>query len=362
MAPVDLSRRAAVRDAVMAMARKRGPSQRMPTRRQLSEILRVSGSTLHPILKELERQQILVLKHGSGIFVSEEIRQKPIGVVFGGDIFSPGFSPFWGLLLQAVRQQAGRRELDPRAYLDISQDSRGLGGHSQLVEDLDARRRDGLLLFSPSYQDDETGQLRASGVPLVVLGGSGVGWRVTHHPVALFRFAARELAVRGCRSVAMLGTGVLSNRDLLETELRTAGAEAVRLADWSYEAWRPQLASEPSRERFGYELVRRMIAARAEAPLPDSLLSADDTVTRGAIAALVEAGLHPGREIQIATGANKGSPVLDPYADDLVRIEYDPAEIVRAALDMLETLMDGGTPPVNPVLIEPRVVARASSP
>jgi DNA-binding LacI/PurR family transcriptional regulator len=359
-------------EALLAMALDLGPNARMPTVRTLCARYGVSTSTLDPVLRSLELRGAIVRQHGRGIFVAPTIRHKTVGVVFGGDIFSASFSPFWSLLLQAVREQAGERELEPRAYLDISRGHDGLGGHAQLLEDLEERRLDGLLLLTPSYQDDEAGRLRRHGTPLVVFGGMrNDNWRVTHHPVTLYRLAARKLAARGCRTVALLGPDVWARRPLIETELRAAGAKAAQIVDWSFETWEASLPGTLTREKTGYELVRRMIAARAEtclraglkqAPLPDGLLTTDDTVTRGAIAALQQAGLQPGRDLHIATGSNKGSPVLDPYADDLIRIEYDPAESVRAALDMLTVLMDGGTPTINPVLIEPKCVERTSSP
>jgi DNA-binding LacI/PurR family transcriptional regulator len=105
-----------------------------------------------------------------------------------------------------------------------------------------------------------------------------------------------------------------------------------------------------------------MIADRANTPLPDSLVSVDDTMTRGVITAFQEAGLQPGRDIQIATTTNKGSPVLESYASNLIQIEYDPAADVHAALDMLDVLMNGGKPPQNPVLIGPKLVARGFQP
>ncbi len=344
--------------AVLDLAAARGPGVKLPTLQELCDQFDVASGTLDRILRQIEERGVLRRKHGSGIYVTDRIRQKTVAVVFGGDIFSSGHSPFWHLLLQAVRKQAGDRpDRLFQAYLDISTARDGLGGHEQLAGDLASRTLDGLLLFTPDETNDEAGRLYATGVPLVVFGGRAPGWRVTHDSAPLIRLAARELAARGCRRIGLLGLDVLPHRPLLEAELRAAGADA-QLADWSFETWSSRVSGAVTRERLGFELAQRMVAAPDGLPLPDGLVSMDDTLTRGAIAALLLAGLMPGRDVHIATGANKGSPVLDPYADDLIRIEYDPAENVRAALEMLDTLMDGGTPPANPVLIEPKLVAR----
>jgi hypothetical protein len=174
-----LSKTVSAREALLKLAEARGPGVKLPTLQQLCARLEVSRTTLERAMVPLERRGLLQRKHGSGIYVCDRIRQKTIGVVFGGDIFSPGFSPFWGLLLEAVCRQAGDRRMRPRPYIDISAGHEGLLGHVQLVEDLDAGRLDGLLLFTPHYEHDEAGELCDHGVPLVVFGGAARDWTVT---------------------------------------------------------------------------------------------------------------------------------------------------------------------------------------
>ena len=340
--------------AILAQAQRLGPNQRMPTVRKLCALHGVSTSTLDPVLRELETRGIITRHHGRGIFVAPTIAQKTIGVVFGGNIFdSVQFSPFWFLLLQAVRQQVADRTHRPLAYLDIAQSSDGLGGHEQLIEDLENRRLHGLLLLSPDPPGDEARQLGAYGLPLVVFGGHAPEWTVTHDWRPVYSLAARELATHRCRRVAILGLTTDTDLQQLECDLREAGYAGEPVLDWSYLTWVSRIPGLLNRETFGRELARRMIAEKANHPLPDSLVSLDDTMTRGVITALHEAGLQPGRDIQIATVVNKGSPVLESYASNLIKIEYDPAADVEAALDMLDILMDGGKPPQNPVLIGP---------
>jgi DNA-binding LacI/PurR family transcriptional regulator len=350
-------------EALMAMALDLGPNQKMPTVRTICSMFGVSSSTLDPVLRTLEQRGAIVRKHGSGIFVSERVLQKTIGVVFGGNIFdSVHFSPFWFLLLQAVRQQAADRTHRPLAYLDIAQAGDGLGGHEQLIEDLENRRLHGLLLLSADLSGDEVRKLGSYGLPLVVFGGHSPDWTVTHDWRPVFSLSARELVARRCRRVAILGLTTDTDRQQLECDLREAGYAGEPVLDWSYLAWVSRIPGLLNRETFGREMARRMIADRANHPLPDSLVSLDDTMTRGVITALQEAGLQPGRDIQIATVVNKGSPVLESYASNLIEIEYDPAADVEAALDILDILMDGGKPPQNPVLMAPKLVARASCP
>jgi DNA-binding LacI/PurR family transcriptional regulator len=351
--PTAWSKQRPLNAALLEVARALGPDQQLPTVRQLCARFGVSTSTLDIALRELTLRGAIMRAHGRGIFTSPTIHQQTIGVVFGGDIFSPCFSPFWGLLLQAVRAQAWAYDLRLLAYLDISEGQAEVGGHTQLFEDLQAQRLDGLLLLSPYNTPDEASQLQASGIPLVVFGSTSQGWKVTHDTTQFLHIAARALAARGCRRVALLGHGVLGYRPLLEDTLRAAGARDVQVADWSYETWAGQIPGAGTHENLAYRLTQRMIADAECRPLPDGVVSLDDTMTHGALVALQHAGVRPNRDLYLATSVNTGSPVLDLYAEELICLAFDPAHSVCAALEMLTTLMNGGTPPLNPVLIAP---------
>jgi DNA-binding LacI/PurR family transcriptional regulator len=338
-------------EALLAMAMELGAGSKMPPVRTLCTDFGVSTSTLDPVLRRLELRGTILREHGRGVFVTDRVDHKTVGVVFGGDIFSPSFSPFWSLLLQAARELTADGPFVPRAYLDISDGAGGLGGHERLVEDLEARRLDGLLLLSPQVDRDEAAELRAYGLPLVVFGGQGDGnWSVAIDWEPLLMQAGAELARLGCRHVGLLAPP--AQGAVLEEAFRQACADGVRIDDWSYETWANVILGAGTRENCAHRLTGRMIAEQATNPLPEALISLGDTATRGAITALLQAGLHPGRDIRIVSAENKGSPVLDPYAADITRIAIDPRECMQAALGMLETLMAGGTPEVNPVRVK----------
>ncbi len=341
-----------VGEALIALARARGPGVKLPTFEELCLQFSVSRTTLERALEPLERQGLLRRKHGSGIYVQPAVRLKTVGVVFGGDIFSPGFSPFWSLLLGSVRQQAGGRDLQPRAYFDLSQGSSDCDGHVQLFEDLEAARLHGLMLFAPQSNDDYR-WLDAYSVPRVAFGNAGSLWHVSFDYDAFFRLATAALARTGCRRVALLGHGVLAHLPTVEATFREAGLDGVQFDDWSYETWSKIIPGAGSHEHCARALAQRLLADIGHTPLPDAVISTEDTATRGLVAALQQAGLQPGRDLRIVTSENTGSPVLDPFADGLTRIAFNPADVIRAALGMLDTLMAGGTPPENPVLVRP---------
>ena len=338
----------------MKLIEARGPGIKLPTIAEMCALFDLSRTPLENAIRAIETRGLLRRRRGSGIYVTDRVRQKTIGVVFGGNIFSASFSPYWSLMLQAVRVQAGERKHRALAYLDITQVGDGLGGHAQLVEDLGNRRIHGLLLLAPDTRVDESAQLQAGGVPLVVLGGLAPNWRVTIDWSKAVSMAARELAKAGCRRIAVMTKGdVRVERELTERALCAVGIRDAQMVDWSWAAWSASVQAE-SHEQFGYEVARRHFET-TDRPRPDGLICTDDTMTRGVLSAMERAGFVPGCDMRIVTGANKGSPVLQRHEPDLILMEHDPAATVRAALNMLETLMNGGTPPRNPVRIAPEL-------
>jgi DNA-binding LacI/PurR family transcriptional regulator len=65
-------------------------------------------------------------------------------------------------------------------------------------------------------------------------------------------------------------------------------------------------------------------------------------MARGALVTLDQQGIKVGRDIKIATHANRGSDVLRGHEKHITRLEIDPAEIASAMFAMLERLIEGG--------------------
>ena len=132
----------------------------------------------------------------------------------------------------------------------------------------------------------------------------------------------------------------------------------VLIDDWSYPTWAGKVASAGSHEHHAYLMMQHLLSTHA--PLPDVVLSTDDTATRGIITALRQAGIQPGRDLTIISSANAGAAMLESYAHEVTCITFDPAAIAGAALHLLATLTAGGTPPRNPVLIAPVLMAQTA--
>ncbi len=80
-----------------------------------------------------------------------------------------------------------------------------------------------------------------------------------------------------------------------------------------------------------------------KADLPDAFLFTDDYLARGALLALLAAGIHTGRDVLVITLANKGTRPLHPHPIDLVLC--DTAHNADIMADALIAYLDSGTVP-----------------
>ena len=107
-------------------------------------------------------------------------------------------------------------------------------------------------------------------------------------------------------------------------------------------------------EEWGRQAFRDLFSADL-LEAPDGVVIADDMITRGAMLAARQLGIVVGRDVKVASHANKGSLILQEYAEELALIEFDPAEIVEAMFRMLERLMAGIGSVKKAKLIQPKI-------
>lgn len=351
------------------MANQLGPDARMPTMQQLCDSLGVSVVTLNRALSELEAQNIIYRKHGVGIFVSPRLNQRTVGLVYDRDIFQPGSSPFCGLLVEGARSRAATGSESFSFYLAMTS-KEGLPVHDDLVEDLRARRLSGLL-FIGEQNPQAAEWLQRQGVPLVALAHTAVApYRVHIDWPEAVKLAVAALADQGCKQIGLwipLGSGLGRTGDATSFPELDAYQQTLKKRGLTYNAklvWennhlndRYDAGGEGTNQEQGFRAAFEVFDPNSNpANRPDGLVILDDMMARGALVALRQLEIQPGKAVRIAAHANQGSGVLAGYESDLIRIEIDPAEIIQAMFDMLETLMDGGTPTKRTVAVKPRIV------
>jgi len=357
----------ALSNHLIQMARELGPEARLPTMQQLCDTLQVSVVTLNRALSELEAQNIISRKHGVGIFVSPTLNQKTIGLVYDRDIFQAGSSPFCGLLVEGARSRADAGGEKFSFYLAVPSKA-GLPVHEDLVDDLQARRLNGLLFIGE--QNPQAAQwLLEQDVPLVALAYTPLApWRVHIDWPEVVRLGVLRLAEQGCKNIGLwipvgVGFGRVGDAASFPELDAFEAALAEKKLDYNPElVWQNDKLSD---QATGFEDVTNQEQGFRAAfetfgsgngksrSTPDGLVILDDMMTRGAMVAMQQSGVAVGTDVKIASHINRGSTVLAAYEDQLSLIEIDPQEIIQAMYDMLETLMAGKTPRKRTVAIKP---------
>ncbi len=367
-----------VREALNDLALRVGPGGRLPTMGELCRVLDVANLTLVAALKDLETKDIIERRHGVGLYVSPRIHQKTVGLVYGYDIFQAGISPWAHMLVKAAQAHSVVKNEKFCFYLDIPSDKEGVPTHHNLADDLKSDRLHGVI-YVGVQNPHSLERIREHEVPVVVIAPRSVSpWRVAVDHAATINLAVRALSAEGCRQIALMpclepdGTVLPERMAAFHSTM-----EEVKLAVRPEFVWNPRGSSfdgsreapemMETKEELGCRAIMEIFGKAASqsspgAEIPDGLVSADDMMTRGAIMALQKLGLRAGRDVKIATHANRGSPALQPYARELILVEVNPTEVVEMAFQQLETLMDGRTPPEAVVLIQPRLIGGQTIP
>ena len=345
------SRAESAETMLRAIMRETGPEGRLPTISKLCGMLQISLGTLDRVLERLEREGLVSRQRGRGLFVTSAISRKTVALVFGRG-YSKGFPPFWLQLESKCREHVTAAGDRFRFYVDRWSDSSETPSHNELDSALHAHEIDGLIVGAPNTLEQMV-WLQSQKLPIVALTNTGeTPCRVTLNYDLMIQYAVETMVAKGTRHALILAPiGVASAP--LEAQLRERGiaftaAEYNTISDST-----GPMQESPTVEEHGYRAMRDLLARRLKA---DTLVSLDDMMTRGALMAIAQAGLTIGKDLTVITHSNRNTPTLAPYSRDLILIEFDPDQFAVTAVDMLERLMMGRTPPHPIMQIEPVVV------
>ncbi len=279
---------------------------------------------------------------GSGIYVTHCILQKTVGLVLGWDIFSTSAAAAYSILLDQCFKRAAAHRLRFSFFLDLPDLNRVSFNslvHQDLVAALADGKLDGLLIASAQGPEQEF-WLRQQGVPAVSLNIGGIPNSVVVDRAKIIATAARELVKAGCKEIGLIAS--------IEVDLDLFARHATEMGFHYEESWIKPAAELPPPQKVdprtrGITAAKEIMDAASTGltpRMPDGLIITDDVIASG-VCSYLSKHYVIGRDIKIACHANKGSPVLDPWQDVLIRCEIDPAEIAEVMFSMLETLMDG---------------------
>lgn len=344
-------------DQLTVMAQRSGAGAKLPTSRALSHSFGVSRTTLHIALERLESQSIISCKQGSGIFVADDLRAltlpRSIALVCDSTFFrGASHSPFWDLLVEESERRAGLKNEAFSLHFSTSSGKSGAGLQAGLLREIGEGRVQGVLGVGTSQAVME--QL-GEGVPFVTF-AAPARWRVNLDYRPLIGMGVTELGRQGCRRLGLWLPGFLAGFSDPIIEVFQAALTARQL---EFHPVLVQIGPNDENERQtlqgqGYEIARTAFE-QPQGTRPDGLIVANDMMTHAALVTMQKLGVRAGQDVKIATHANRGSTVLASHENELTLLEFDPAAVVEAMFEMLESLMDGQTPPTSSVGIAPQL-------
>jgi DNA-binding LacI/PurR family transcriptional regulator len=327
-----------------------GPNAKLPTVVQLSAELNVSKATINSALRELEEQNIITRKHGVGLFVSSEVNQKAISLICDSSFFqSLGYSPFWDILLEKVRDRANAKNELIEFHLAQPNGVIGAPLQRRLANDIKNGQIHGIIGVGLGV--DATNWIESQRIPIVAVFGPG------HHSIVYdfelgVSLGLPSLMEKGCKHIGYWQT-VSPRRPFLHPHYHDLLAKHFRHSIVQYglelnENWiqlnRDLVSGEDQQtdvtmQEQGYRSAQTVFSLPRE-QWPDGIIINDDLMTHGALIAFQQMGVQAGRDVQIVSHANKGSRVLNDHKVPLTLIEFNADELVETAFDMLESLID----------------------
>ena len=352
------------------LALRHGPGQRLPTRDALCRTFETSAVTLNNALKELERQNVITRRRGSGIFVSPALHQKHVLVLLESLFFQTnGVSPFWARLWGLCAERAQVREAQFNELYSFHLKNSVFEPNQPLPADVLRQIEDGSVhgVVNIGLNPIDVDWEKHRRLPMVSFAGTG-RWTVEIED-EFWPEVTRSLAAKGCRAVGSWSM-VYAERLAFHTENDTRRGHASRerlaaaLADCGLLCDRRlifdtlscienQMPAALSPQQCGYDLAMRYFAGGE--PRPDGLYIHDDLLTFGALVAFEELGLQVGRDVHICTTSNAGTLPLFGREKQLGRLELDAADIADALFEMLALLMAGREPIERVRRVRPRL-------
>jgi LacI family transcriptional regulator len=262
--------------------------------------------------------------------------------------------PFFGQVAKGLSN-----ELRKKGYslvLSSSDDDPEL--ERQQIEQLLARRVDVLIVASTQSTVETFQRLEEQKIPFVLIDRKFDGVAANFVGVddaAVGELATKHLIDTGCRRIAHIGgpnvSTALGRAAGFRRALRTRG---IRPAPGYIEM---REHGDDAGDASGYKAMQRLLAM---SPPPDGVFCYNDPTAMGAMKAVLEAGLRVPEDIAIAGCGNVA------YADflrvPLTSVDQQSDAIGERTARLALSLLEGSSSaPARTVLLEPKLVIRAST-
>ena len=319
------------------------PGDVLPKILEFKRGLHVSMRVLQPAYRILKKEGLISPRRRLGTVVVG-----PKADVFHGRvvIVNQNSNPYYA---DAATGEVLTRRLSTAGYVVVSVSAIPLGGRrdDSSKDKFDVRQLTSALRQKTSLAvimgavPQLVRAVAATGTPFFIIGEprfatpGGIGCAPLGIDNALPDVLAR-LRERNVRSLVQVGIRQTSLMD--PAALRGACAS---YDEWT--GWPKHLKYSPQEDivRAAYDFLRERYKTKSD--LPDAFLFRDDYLARGALLALLAAGIRTGRDVLVITLANKGNTPFHP--DPIDFLLCDPAHSADTIADALLAYLDTGAAP-----------------
>jgi len=317
------------------------PGDLLPSEADLSAKYDVNRHTIRHALDLLSRENIISRHHRRGSIVQDRKAVGEFAIVMHSRDLDADVHPFFNLVNGAIIRLLAER--NPRWHVKLH-----VGKLTKTAEEFSAtldllapdvlRNLRGVFTFHPLY--GVGAQLQTAKVPVVAFVHTEAP-HVVFDDKTLFDLGVPLLKTAGCRTIGMIHAETSAkcariniNKKLFQHAAKKCGLKIC--PEWMA----PDIFANDFMEQDGYELMTRHWKSR---PHPDGILVLDDVLCRGVLRASVQLGIKFPRDLRLVTLANRG--VALNYHKPVSRVEFNPEELARHAVDMMMTLVEGRTLP-----------------
>jgi LacI family transcriptional regulator len=281
------------------------------------------------------------------VAASLRTRRSTLVGVLVPDITNPVFSP----IISGIAEILGEE-----GYSTIVADAGpGRDQRLRLVDELAARRVDGLILATVGRNDEVLEHCLAAGLKVVLVNradDAGRAASVVSDDMAGMALAVSHLAGLGHRKI-----GHISGPSSLSTgHLRRIGFETA-MASNGFAVPSGAIVEAGAYERDeGERAAAKLLAAYPEIT---AIAAANDLLALGAYRALAAQGLVCPGDVSVV--GHNDMPLVDMVAPPLTTVRIGPREMGREAAKLLLTRMSEPASAIQRIMLEPTLVVRRST-
>lgn len=322
-----------------------------PSEVLLAEQFDVNARTVRQALDVLVREGWIRRHRGRGTVVVDRHATGEFAVAIWPHLLRSDASPYFGMVCNALAREIQGRNPRWSVKLHAAQVDEWEGqlpiSVPDLLEPSVLARLRGVFSFSGMGGLDD--QLTAAGVPVIYFNGAETPSQcsIEFDWKTLYAMSLAQLRESGCRRIATLRLREwLWPEEAFASELRANGLETR--PEWTLSG-RFDARHDP--EQSGYDAF---MSLWDQPEHPDGLLVMDDILCRGVLRAILQRGIKVPDTLRLISHSTRG--VAFPYHLPVTRVEYDPAELARQAVEMMTVLMSGRVPPVRTLHLAGKLV------